>query len=171
MGLHVESKGTCYLILNSGFVLKLEKTFYVSSFSRNLISVSRLLPFEYSFNFSDSSFSLFYKSNCVGNSILFDGFFCINLQNNGTYDVMHVHTSIKKCIIDENSFKLWHQRLSHIFVDRIKRLVNEGVLNTLDFTDFETCVNCIKGKQTNKSKKGATRSSDISRLYILIYVV
>ena len=25
-------------------------------------------------------------------------------------------------------------------------------------TDFETCLDCIKGKQTNKSKKGATRS-------------
>uniref|UniRef100_A0A2N9I7X4 Integrase catalytic domain-containing protein n=1 Tax=Fagus sylvatica TaxID=28930 RepID=A0A2N9I7X4_FAGSY len=35
------------------------------------------------------------------------------------------------------------------------------VLNTLDFTDFETCVDYIKGKQTNKSKKGANRSSDI----------
>ncbi|RVW36734.1 Retrovirus-related Pol polyprotein from transposon TNT 1-94 [Vitis vinifera] len=33
--------------------------------------------------------------------------------------------------------------------------------NTLDFTDFETCVDCIKGKQTNKSKRGATRSSTI----------
>ena len=42
--------------------------------------------------------------------------------------------------------------------DRIKRLINDGVPNTLDFTDFETCVDCIKEKQT-KSKKSATRSS------------
>ncbi|RVW62445.1 Retrovirus-related Pol polyprotein from transposon TNT 1-94 [Vitis vinifera] len=49
----------------------------------------------------------------------------------------------------------------HISIDRIKRLVNDGVLSTLDFTDFETCVDCIKGKQTNKSKRGATRSSTI----------
>jgi len=161
MGSHVEAIGTCYLILSTGFILKLEKTFYVPSFSRNLISVSRLLPFEYSFNFSESSFSLFYKSDCVGNGILSDGLFCINSQNNTTYDSMHVHTGIKRCVIDENSSKLWHQRLGHILIDRIKRLVNEGVLNTLDFTDFETCVDIIKGKQTNKSKKGVTRSSDI----------
>ena len=45
MGSHVEAIGTCYLTLSSGFVLELEKTFYVSSFSRNLISVSRLVPF------------------------------------------------------------------------------------------------------------------------------
>ena len=48
MGSHVEAIGTCYLTLNSGFVLELEKTFYVPSFSRNLISVSRLVPFGYS---------------------------------------------------------------------------------------------------------------------------
>ena len=56
---------------------------------------------------------------------------------------------------------LWHQRLGHISIERIKRLVNDGVLSTLDYTDSETCVDCIKGKQTNKSKKGANRSSDI----------
>ena len=161
MGSHVEAIGICHLILSSGFVLKLEKTFYVPSFSRNLISVSRLVPFKYSFTFSDSSFNLFYKSNCVGNGTLFDGLYCINLQNNATYDSMHVHTGTKIYVINEDSSKLWHRRLGHISIERIKRLVNEGVLNTLDFTDFETCVDCIKGKQTNKSKKGANRSSDI----------
>ena len=90
-----------------------------------------------------------------------NGLYCINLQNNVTNDSMHVHTGTKRCVINEDSSKLWHQRLCHISIERIKRLVNEGILNTLDFTDFETCVDCIKGKQTNKSKKGANRSSDI----------
>ena len=74
---HVEAIGTWNLILNSGFILELEKTFYIPSFSRNLISVSRLAPFGYSFNFSDTSFSLFYKSNLVGNSTLSDDFFLL----------------------------------------------------------------------------------------------
>ncbi|KAL6315625.1 hypothetical protein AAG906_003728 [Vitis piasezkii] len=53
-------------------------------------------------------------------------------------------------------------RLRHISIDRIKRFVNDDeVLSTLDFIDFETCVDCIKEKQTNKLKKGATRSSAI----------
>lgn len=34
-----------YLTLSNGFVLESEKTFYLSSFSRNLISVSRFIPF------------------------------------------------------------------------------------------------------------------------------
>ena len=74
---------------------------------------------------------------------------------------MHVNTGTKICVINDDSSKLWHRRLGHISIERIKRLVNEGVLNTLDFTHFETCVDCIKGKQDNKSKKGANRSSDI----------
>ena len=41
---HVEAIGTCELVLSSGFILILEKTFYIPSFSRNLISVSRLVP-------------------------------------------------------------------------------------------------------------------------------
>ena len=56
---------------------------------------------------------------------------------------------------------LWHWRLGHIYIERMKKLVNEGVLSTLNFIDFETCVDCIKGKQTNKSKKGAKRSTNL----------
>ena len=74
---------------------------------------------------------------------------------------MHVHTGTKQCVMNEDSSMLWHRRLGHISMQRIKRLVNDGVLNTLDFTDFDTCVDYIKGKQTNKSKKGAKRSTNI----------
>ncbi|RVW72857.1 Retrovirus-related Pol polyprotein from transposon TNT 1-94 [Vitis vinifera] len=161
MGSHVEAIGTCYLTLYGGFILELQRTFYVPSFSRNLISVSRLVPFGYSFHFSETSFSLIYKSECVGNGILSDGLYCIFLQNDTTHNSLHVQTSIKRCVVKEDSSTLWHRRLGHISIDRIKRLVNDGVLSTLDFTDFETCVDCIKGKQTNKSKRGATRSSTI----------
>ena len=77
---------------------------------------------------------------------------------------MHVHTSTKRCNINDNSSMLWHRRLNHISIDRINRLVNDVVLSPLDYTDFETCVNCIKGKKTNKSKKDANRSSNILQM-------
>ena len=41
---HVEAIGACNLELSSCFVLQLEKTFYVPSFSRNLILVLALVP-------------------------------------------------------------------------------------------------------------------------------
>ena len=116
MGSHVEAIGTCILTLSSGFVLKLERTFYVPSFSRNLISVSRLVPFGYSFNFKDTSFRLLYNSDCVGNSILFDGLYRIFLKNNDTHSSMHIYTSTKMCNINEDSSILWHWRLGHISI-------------------------------------------------------
>ena len=120
---------------------------------------------------SKTTFSLFYKFDCVGNGTLSDGVYRIYLQNDATNSSMHVHTGTKMCNINEDSFILWHQRLGHIFLDRIKRLVNDRVLSTLDYTDFETCVDCIKRKQTNKSKKVANRSSNILKSYILIYII
>ncbi|XP_068649578.1 GDSL esterase/lipase At5g41890 [Aristolochia californica] len=75
---------------------------------------------------------------------------------------MHgINVGIKRSVKNEKSFMLWHRRLGHIFIDRIKRLVNDGVLETLDFIDFSTCVDCINGKQTNKYKNGAKRTSDV----------
>ena len=65
---------------------------------------------------------------------------------------------------------LWHRRLGRISIERMKKLVNEGVLSTLDFANFETCVHCIKGKKTNKSKKGAKRSTNLLEIiHIDIY--
>ena len=161
MGSPVEAIGTCTLTLDNGFVLVLERTFYVPSFSRNLISVSRLVPLGFSFTFQDNVFNLFYKSNNIGTGILADGLYRICLQNEATNNSLHVHIGTKRCNINEDSSMLWHRRLGHISIDRIKRLVKDGVLSTLDYTDFETCVDCIKGKQTNKSKKHANRSSNI----------
>ena len=53
---HVEVVGTCCLVLSSGFILHLEKTFYVPSFSKNFISISRLALLGFYFNFSNYGF-------------------------------------------------------------------------------------------------------------------
>ena len=157
VGSHVESIA-CSLVPDNGYVLDLERTFYIPSFSRNLISVSRLVPLGYSFKFSDGTFGLFCKSKLFGKGILSNGLFSINLQYNA---VLHTHIGNKRYIMNEDSSNLWHRRLRHISIDRIKRLVNDKVLNTLDFADFDTCIDCIKGKQTNQFKKGAKRSTDV----------
>jgi len=89
---HIEAVGTCTLVLISGFVLVLENTFYVPSFSRNLISISRLVPLGYFLNFYEISFNLIYKSDVIGYGTLSDGLFSLDLQNNTTYNVMHGRT-------------------------------------------------------------------------------
>ena len=51
---------------------------------------------------------------------------------------------------------LWHKRLGRIYRNMIKRLVKDGVLQDLDFSDFNTCVDCIKGKLIVKVRKSKT---------------
>jgi hypothetical protein len=53
--------------------------------------ISRLVPFGYSIKFSET-FSLFYIFDCVENCVLSNGLYCISLQNNVTYSLIHVHT-------------------------------------------------------------------------------
>ena len=119
----------------------------------------------YSF-FLEAYSKLFYKSKLVGYGTLSDGLFSLNLLNDSTHTVMHVQAGTKQCVMNEDSSILWHWRLGHISTNKIKRLVSDGVRSTLDFTDFDTCVDCIKGKQTNKSKKGAKRSSTILEIIL-----
>ena len=108
MGSHVEAIGTCTLTLSHDFVLVLERTFYVPSFSRNLISVSRLVPLGFSFTFQDIVFNLFYKSNHIGTGILVDGLYRISLLNEATNNSLHVCIGTKRCNINEDSSILWH---------------------------------------------------------------
>ena len=146
MSSRVEAIDTCNLVLSSGFILELEKTFDVPSFSRNLISISRLVPLRFSFNFTDLGFSISNKSKVIGYGAMSDALFHIQLHNDVTYNSMYVTVGLKRCVMNEESSILWHRRLGHISIERIKKLVNDGVLSILDFVDFETCVNCIKGK-------------------------
>lgn len=45
----VEGVGTYGLVLHTRYVLNLDKTFYIPSFSKDLVSVSRLAPQEFDF--------------------------------------------------------------------------------------------------------------------------
>ena len=42
--------------------------------------------------------------------------------------------------------------------------MSDEILEPLDLSDFEVCVECIKGKQTNIRKLGAKRAKDVLKL-------
>ena len=128
----------------------MEKNLCVLIISRNLILASALVPFGISCNFSDIFFNFLIKSKVIRVGTLCDGLYLVHLQG--------LIVGIKRNVMNEESSLLWYWRLEHIFIQSIKRLVNEGVLSALNFTNFEICLDCIKEKQTNKSKRGATRS-------------
>ena len=57
-----------------------------------------------------------FKSTIIGNGVLNEGLFKINLSNTIPYNLMATqeNTGIKRCIMNEKSSKLWHRRLGHI---------------------------------------------------------
>lgn len=76
---------------------------------------------------------------------------------------MNVECSVprKRLLTNEKSSMLWHRRLGHISKERMERLTKDNILPILDFTDFQTCVNCFKGKLTNTRKLVSTRSQKL----------
>ena len=162
----VEAIGKFRLLLKTGFYLDLDETFIVPSFRRNLISISTLDKYGYSCSFGNGNFSLFLDSKLIGSGPL--------LHNDNLYTIdiiasynesLHVSTrGAKRKLTDENSAALWHKRLGHISKRRIERLVSDGILGPLAFTDMDVCVDCIKGKQTNKRRFEANRSLDVLEL-------
>ena len=145
----------------------MKELFFVPSFFRNLILVSRLLPYGFGFKFVDISFHLIKDNVVVGDGILDNGLFKLYLNQNFNHSliIMHGNVSIKRGVINEKSSILWHKRLCHISIERIKKLINDGVLEALDFTNFDICVDHIKGKQTNMTKKqSARRTYDILKI-------
>ena len=63
--------------------------------------------------------------------------------------------------MNENSTILWHKRLGHISREMMERLIKNEIMTSLDFSDFTSCVECIKGKYTKVKKKGASRATEL----------
>ena len=162
----VEAIGHFRLLLGTGFYLDLKDTFVVPSFRRNLVSVCELEKFGYCCSFGNNQFTLFLNSNIGWTGYLnaYDNLYL--LETVASYnETLHVESrGTKRKLNNENSASIWHKRLGHISKGRVERLVSDGILESLDFTNFDVCVDCIKGKQTKTKRLGANRATDVLEL-------
>jgi hypothetical protein len=71
-----------------------------------------------------------------------------NVQKKGkiTHDTLLSHDTLSK---------LWHYHLGHISRGIIESLIKNEILLSLEFSDLEQCVDCVKGKYVKQIKKGA----------------
>ena len=146
--------------------MDLIETHVVPSLRQNLVYVPILDTSDYCCSFGNGKVILYQNSNWVGSSSLlrYDNL-CLLDTTASFNESWHVSTvGIKRKLTSENSASLWHKRLGHISKRRIERLVSDGIHDPLDFMDFDACVNCIKGKQTNVRRMGANRASDVLEL-------
>ena len=70
--------------------------------------------------------------------------------------MLHIHgVNAKRCKVDNDSpTYLWHCRLGHIGVKRMKKLHADGLLESLDYESFDTCEPCLMGKMTKTPFSG-----------------
>ena len=76
----VEGVGTFCLILRTEYVLDLNNIFYIPSFSKNLISISKLLVVGYGFLFENSILNIFKNKVHIGGGTLVDSLFKIDID-------------------------------------------------------------------------------------------
>jgi hypothetical protein len=102
----------------------------------------------------------------VGHSLRHDKLYLLSIKysinivsSENNVNVSSSKNKLKR--IDNISLKLWHRHLGHISRGRIEHLVKESILPPLEFSDFEQCIDCIKGKYVKKIKKNTKRSTGI----------
>lgn len=102
-------------------------------------------------------FKLSFNSNIVetGSIMSHDNIYLLDIIS--TYgDSLSVESRGTKRKIDNNSsWALWHKRLGHISKNRVEGLVSDGILDSIDLTNFDVCVECVKVKHIKTEKFGA----------------
>jgi len=109
---------------------------------------------------------LSFNSNIVGTVSLlaYDNLYLLDTVANYNETINTKSHGTKRKIDNTQSGALWHKRLDHISKNRVERLLSNGILESIDFTNFDICVECIKGKQTKAKILGAYRASDVLEL-------
>ena len=159
----MQAIGTFRLQLKTGIYLDLFETFVLSSFRRNLISISSLDKFVFSCSFENNKISLYQNLNLIGSDSLIDNLYMLDVICSYN-EILQTNSCGTKWKLNENSATLWHKHSGHISKQRNQRLVLDEILEPLDLSDFEVCVEWIKGKWKNMRKLGAERVKDVLEL-------
>ena len=67
----------------------------------------------------------------------------MNLDHGDTHDI-----DAKRCNNNDSATYLWHCRLGHIGVKRMKKLHVDGLLESLDYESLDAFEPCLMGKMT-----------------------
>ena len=118
----------------------------------NIISGSCLVQDNYSFKSEKNGCSICMSNIFYAHAPLKSGLFLMNLDRIDT----HIHNiDAKRCKVDNDSATyLWHCRLCHIGVNRMKKLHVDGLLESLDYESLGACELCLMGKMTKTPFSG-----------------
>jgi hypothetical protein len=107
----------------------------------------------YSFQSENNGCSIYKNNIFYGYAPEKNGLFLLNLDSNET----HIYSVNAKRIKlnDDIAAYMWHCRLGHIGVKRMKKLHSDRLLESLDYKSFDTCEACLMGKMTRTSFSGS----------------
>ena len=95
-----------------------------------------------------------------GHAPLMSGLFLLNLNSSDT----HIHSVEAKILMfnNDSATYLWHCRLGHIGIKRMKKLHMDGLLESLDYESLGACEPCLMGKMTKTPFSGTMeRGTDL----------
>ncbi|KAK2429799.1 secreted RxLR effector protein [Trifolium repens] len=152
--------GTYNLSLPSGLIIQLKNCYYVPAISRNIISVSCLDKFGFSFMIKNNCCSIYLNNILYANAQMYNGLYVLDLET----PVYNINTKRMKPN-ELNPSYLWHCRLGHINERRISKLHKDGLLDSFDYESYDTCRSCLIGKMTKAPFKGkGERANDLLAL-------
>ena len=151
----VLGKGTIEVVFTSGKKVTLKNVLYVPDMNKNLVSGDLLGKPGIKAVFESGKLILTKSGNFVGKGYSCDGM--IKLCTNDNIIKM-ASTSAYMC--DSNSLFLWHNRLAHVGLSTIKRIVKCGLI-ACDTKKFEKCEICVKSKMIKKPFHSVERSSNL----------
>ncbi|KAM1936775.1 hypothetical protein FF1_014538 [Malus domestica] len=146
--------GTYMLKLPSGEVLELNNCLYFPSCIKNLISISKLLQDGHSILFDKMSCTLYLNGRIISHGNMIEGLFHLETSS-GMHCIESGNTSKPKRAREEvNQEKMWHFKLGHMNLDKIRKMSKDGYFRPLGNDQMGTCECCLKGKMTNLHSLG-----------------
>ncbi|GJW48302.1 retrotransposon protein, putative, ty1-copia subclass [Tanacetum coccineum] len=129
----VEAIGSYDLCFPSGLVIVLHNCHYAPSITRGVVLVSRLYDDGFINRFDYDNTILVSRNNLVYFSVVpSDDIYEIDLSNSNTNDRSLYAVSNKRAKLNLDSSLLWHCRLGHISKNRIEKLQQDRLLNSID---------------------------------------
>ena len=115
--------GTLPLHMPSGLVINLNNRYLVPALSMNIVSRSCLMQSGYSFKSENNGCSIYKNDIFYGHAPMLNGLFLLDLDSN----ITHIHNvNAKKIKLDNDiSAYMWHCRLGHIGVKRMKNVTSQ----------------------------------------------
>ena len=117
----------------------------------------------YSFKSENNGCSIYMSNIFYGHAHLMSGLFLLNLDSSDTHN--HIVETKRYKFNNDSANYLWHCRLDHIGVNCMKKLHDDGLLESLDYESLDACEPCLMGKMTRTPFSGTMeRATDLLKI-------